>query len=169
MPFLFWKYLTPAWVCQTKLLWATVTPISIKTLYIQLQSKRLYILLFEPLSLFMKSLASSGYLSELKPFDAWCADGNKKSHLTYLNKPATFSCMFVYVCVTSLLPPGIKGLGSQLTLTLLYPWKFQTKQSSTPGYFTKLCQLDPLELPRPKTKTPGNSTLFFLVEIPLHF
>ena len=22
---------------------------------------------------------------------------------------------------------------------LLYPWKFQTKQSSTPGYSTKLC------------------------------
>ena len=42
---------------------------------------------------------------------------------------------------------------------LLYPWKFQTKQSSTPGY---KIMLDPLEIPRPKTKTPGTSTLFFL-------
>ena len=39
---------------------------------------------------------------------------------------------------------------------LLYPWKFQTKQSSTPGYSTKLCEIPwklqgqkerPLEIP----------------------
>ena len=35
--------------------------------------------------------------------------------------------------------------------TKLHPWKFYT------------FLLDPLELPRPKTKTPGKSTLFFLV------
>ena len=35
-------------------------------------------------------------------------DGNK--NVTYLNKPEAFSCRFVYVCVTFLLPPGIKGL-----------------------------------------------------------
>ena len=32
----------------------------------------------------------------------------KRSH--NLNKPAAFSCGFVLVCVTFLLPPGIKGL-----------------------------------------------------------
>ena len=120
---------------------------------------------------------------------------------------------------------------------LLYPWSFQTKQSSTSGYSTKLCWkfqgqkqrpleipyylflvtlgnstsflinpwksqifenpgifhffyftsgssrqnkaqplagwifhkivLDPLEIPRPKTKTPGNSThiIYFLVTL----
>ena len=37
-----------------------------------------------------------------------------------------------------------------------------TKQSSTPGNSTKLCSvLDPLNIPGPKTKTPGNCTLFF--------
>ena len=40
---------------------------------------------------------------------------------------------------------------------LLYSWKFQTKQSSNPGIFHKIV-LDPLKIPRPKTKTPGNST-----------
>ena len=30
-------------------------------------------------------------------------------------------------------------------ILLLYPWKFQTKQSSTPGYSTQLCYLDPLD------------------------
>ena len=46
---------------------------------------------------------------------------------------------------------------------LLYPWKFQAKHSSTPGIpqNSGLC-LEPLEISRPKTKTPGNSTLFFL-------
>ena len=36
--------------------------------------------------------------------------GNK--NVTYLSKPAVFSCRFVWVCVT-LLPPGIKGLKNQ--------------------------------------------------------
>ena len=48
-------------------------------------------------------------------------------------------------------------------ILLFYLWYFQTKQSSTPGYSTHLCYLDPLEIPRPKAKTHGNSTLFFLV------
>ena len=43
---------------------------------------------------------------------------------------------------------------------LHYPWKFQTKQSSAPWIFHKIV-LDPLEIPRSKPKTPGNSTLFF--------
>ena len=53
-------------------------------------------------------------------------------------------------------PPGI------FLFFLLYPWKFQTKQSSTPRNSTKFL-LDPLEIPGSKTKTlgPGNSTLFF--------
>ena len=33
----------------------------------------------------------------------------EKGH-TYLNKPAAFSCRFVYEGVTFLLPPGIKAL-----------------------------------------------------------
>ena len=41
-----------------------------------------------------------------------------------------------------------------------YPWKTQAQQSSTPQYSTKLC-LDPLEISRPKTETPGNSTCYF--------
>ena len=40
---------------------------------------------------------------------------------------------------------------------LLYSWKFQTKLSSNTGIFHKIV-LDPLKIPRPKTKTPGNST-----------
>ena len=53
-------------------------------------------------------------------------------------------------------PPGI------FLFFLLYPWKFQTKQSSTPWNSSKFL-LDPLEIPGSKTKTlgPGNSTLFF--------
>ena len=35
-------------------------------------------------------------------------------------------------------------------------------QSSTPGNCAKKIELHPLEIPRPKTKTPGNSTSFFL-------
>ena len=55
---------------------------------------------------------------------------------------------------------------------LLYPWKFQTKQSSTPGYSTKLCQIPwqfqhqkqrPLEIPHYFfLVTLGNSTLFLI-------
>ena len=48
---------------------------------------------------------------------------------------------------------------------LPYPWKFQTRQSSTPGNSTKLCVGSIREIPKPKIKTPapGNSTsLFFL-------
>ena len=46
---------------------------------------------------------------------------------------------------------------------LLYPWKFQTNQSCTSGNCAK-CKiaLHHLEIPRPKTKTPGISTYFFL-------
>ena len=44
-----------------------------------------------------------------------------------------------------------------LTLPLEIPDK--TKHS-TPGYYKIM--LDPLEIPRPKTETPRNSTLFFL-------
>ena len=46
---------------------------------------------------------------------------------------------------------------------LLYPWKFQTNQSCTSGNCAK-CKiaLHHLEIPRPKTKTPGICTYFFL-------
>ena len=58
---------------------------------------------------------------------------------------------------------------------LLYPWKFQTKQGSTPGYSTKLCQIpqkDPqkshiifswstLEIPLRFYLTPRNSTCYY--------
>ena len=39
---------------------------------------------------------------------------------------------------------------------LLYPWKFQAKQSFTPRSSTKLLHFS--EILRPKTKTPENST-----------
>ena len=41
--------------------------------------------------------------------------GNKKQGHTYLNRPAAESCRFVQVCVTFLLPPGIKGLSFNYT------------------------------------------------------
>ena len=58
---------------------------------------------------------------------------------------------------------------------LLFPWKFQTKQSSTPGYYTKSCQIpqkDPqkfhiifswstLEIPLRFYLTPRNSTCYY--------
>ena len=43
--------------------------------------------------------------------------GNK--NVTYLSKPAVFSCRFVWVCVT-LLPPGIKGLKNQSRIQRVY-------------------------------------------------
>ena len=59
---------------------------------------------------------------------------------------------------------------------------FYKKPPGTFHFFTLLLEipdkkappmvLDPLEIPRPKTKTPGNSMLFFFwspLEIPLHF
>ena len=59
---------------------------------------------------------------------------------------------------------------------------FYKKPPGTFRFFTLLLEipdkkappmvLDPLEIPRPKTKTPGNSMLFFFgspLEIPLHF
>ena len=53
------------------------------------------------------SFGSAMFFNPLMP------GGYKKSH-TSLNKPAAeslaFSCRFVQVCVTFLLPPGIKGL-----------------------------------------------------------
>ena len=51
-------------------------------------------------------------------------------------------------------PPGIFYF---FTLTLEIP----EKTKLNPWIFHKIV-LDPLEIPRPKTKTPGNSTLFFL-------
>ena len=42
-------------------------------------------------------------------FNPLMPGGNNKGH-TYLNKPAAENCRFVEVCVTFLLPPGIKGL-----------------------------------------------------------
>ena len=53
---------------------------------------------------------------------------------------------------------------------LLYPWKFQTKQLN-PWIFHKIV-LDPLEIPRPKEKTPWKFHIIFScspLEIPLHF
>ena len=57
-------------------------------------------------------------------------------------------------------------------LIFFYPWKFQTKQSSTPGKSTKLCYMSlkfqgqkpkPLELPHYFfLVTPGNSTSFLI-------
>ena len=56
---------------------------------------------------------------------------------------------------------GLGGSGYTFLKTwsfsFFYFWKFQTKQSSNPGIFHKIV-LDPLKIPRPKTKTPGNST-----------
>ena len=43
--------------------------------------------------------------------------GSKKGH-TYLNKPAGESCRFVKVCVSFLLPPGIKGLTDLVNICL---------------------------------------------------
>ena len=40
--------------------------------------------------------------------------------------------------------------------------KVDAKRSTTENS-TKLCQLHPSEIPRPKTRPPGNSTLFFLL------
>ena len=51
-------------------------------------------------------------------------------------------------------PPGIFHF---LTLPLEIP----DKTKLNPRIFHKIV-LDPVELPRPKTKTPANSTLFFL-------
>ena len=60
---------------------------------------------------------------------------------------------------------------------LLYPWKFQTKQSSTPGYSTTLCYITwkfqgqkqrPLEIPHFFLATLGNSTLFLINPWKLH-
>ena len=52
-------------------------------------------------------------------------------------------------------------------ILLLYPWKFQTKQSFTSGNSTKLCYILwklQAQKPRPKTKRPGEIThCFFLV------
>ena len=45
----------------------------------------------------------------------------------------------------------------------VYPWKFQTKQGFTRRNFSKLLVLHhSSEIVRPKTKTPGNSTWYFL-------
>ena len=51
-------------------------------------------------------------------------------------------------------PPGIFHF-----FTL--PQEIPDKKKLNPWIFHKIV-LDPLEIPRPKTKTPGNSTLFFL-------
>ena len=42
------------------------------------------------------------------------------------------------------------------------PLEISDKTKFNPWIFQKIV-LDPLEIPRPKTKTPGNSTLIFLV------
>ena len=42
-------------------------------------------------------------------FDPLMPGGKQKGH-RYLNKPAVESCRYVWVFVTFLLPPGIKGL-----------------------------------------------------------
>ena len=52
-------------------------------------------------------------------------------------------------------PPGIFHF-----VTL--PLEITDKTKLTPWIFHKIV-LDPLEIPRPKRKTPGNSTFFFLV------
>ena len=51
-------------------------------------------------------------------------------------------------------PPGIFHF-------FTWPLKFPDKTKLNPWIFHKIV-LDPLEILRPKTKTPGNSTLFFL-------
>ena len=51
---------------------------------------------------------------------------------------------------------------------LLYPWKFQTKQSFTHGNSAKWV-LDPLENLRPKTKTPVETSHHFFLIIPEKF
>ena len=58
----------------------------------------------------------------------------------------------------------LKTLLLEFLIFLLYSWsyKFPRKQSSTPGYFTKLCVARSLGNFKAKTKTPGNPTLFFL-------
>ena len=46
---------------------------------------------------------------------------------------------------------------------LLYPWKFQTKLKTSPLETSQNCVTTPSsEILTPKTKTPGNSTWFFL-------
>ena len=47
---------------------------------------------------------------------------------------------------------------------LLYPWKFQTKQGSTPGYSTKLCQ-NPQKLQGQKQRPLEIPHYFFLVTL----
>ena len=49
------------------------------------------------------------------------------------------------------------GISNFLTLHLEIP----DKTKLNPWIFHKIV-LDPLDIPKPKTKTPGNSTLFFL-------
>ena len=52
-------------------------------------------------------------------------------------------------------------LKSPLNFFLIYHWKLQTKQSSKPLDIPQNCViLDPLEIPKPKTKTLENSTFF---------
>ena len=46
---------------------------------------------------------------------------------------------------------------------LLYPWKFQTKASTLE--ILEIRTFIILEILRPKTKNPGNSTLFFLITL----
>ena len=54
-----------------------------------------------------------------------------------------------------------RGLRIYLFIFLLYPWKFHSyKTKLNPWKFHKIV-LDPLKIPGPKTKTPGNCTLFF--------
>ena len=43
----------------------------------------------------------------------------------------------------------------------LYPWRFHRKQAFTSGNSANLSDT-PLEITRPKTKTPGNSTSFLV-------
>ena len=57
-------------------------------------------------------------------------------------------------------PPPPPPSPLEFFIFLLYHWKIQAKQSSTPTYFIKL--LNPLQILRPETKLPGNSSLFFL-------
>ena len=49
----------------------------------------------------------------------------------------------------------------EFSIFLLYLWKTPDKTKLNLWIFHKLVS-DPLEIPRPKTKTHGNSTLFFL-------
>ena len=74
-----------------------------------------------------------------------------------LHQQVSFSQIFTrtsFNIITTKKPP-------EFFIFLPYPWKFQTKQSSTPRNFTKLCCLRSLGNPKAKNQDPGNSTLFF--------